>query len=771
MREFESYCEKLDTHEKLATLDMKADDLLFFKEGGYSFADDYGLDVNDIQFGFGKIYRKSFYDILNRGLEWSVLQEGKNIDTDIGRFMREINRLYVRVNSFKSLDVENPEQALESVINKIIVHGGYEERLELGGYDTSPSEACLEILKSTSYVTQELILKKGSKPEALLNKLEEPLMTTQLWNHQKEALMEWIKNDFTGYVDMATATGKTVLGLAALASLYGELHPKDQNELTKEAKKSEGRVLIVAHDHLVLEQWGREFDEHLQIPRKFTGLSEEKELTNIDLNWGLTEFVTSSKFENMIDDGLENISKYDLLILDEIHKYTRNNITNISPLIERNKIKILALSGSVDVDKTTRKEVRNRLNQHLSMLGRYTLEEAKDDGIIPEFSWHIVYTTPRYKGDEDRKLKETTKKCTEGFSDIQKHEEMPSFDGYEDAMDFGHTIEGKNLKEDFDIYNEYLTAINARKTRLWNLTPSFESMVDVIEEEAKKKKCLALVAMNRDVETLRNILKSKTDIDENNIWTIGVEDREAHEQRNIIDEFDSSDEPGVMIGTGKRLGVGVDFLNLEAVVNATSGFKVNKSLVQRMGRMLRNPEGEKENPVFYNFVPILENDELRITGMDGRQLIEGGSQYLGLADAIGSEPGKDLTFLLASEDLHPELVKIECGGREYIKDLMEKGSYREPSIIGKDSDDRKNSKTYLEEEILDAKVQEDDSILLTKWGKKEKDKQDRKTEKKKKVKVRKGKQTRRIQKESESSSLKKKIKGVFGKVKKKLKKD
>lgn len=768
MSDFESYCENLDTHERLATLDLKAEDLLFFTEHNLSYYDDHGFDITDIQFKLGKIYRKTFSEVLDSRSEDMILNENGNKDTDIGKLMREIHRLSVRVNSFDSLDLDSPGQALESVINKIIIHNGFDESLELNGKNVTPSEGCLEILRSTSSQAQKTILEKSSRPGSLLKKLEEPLMTTRLWDHQRDALMEWIDKNFAGYVDMATATGKTVLGIATIASLYGELHPEDQNQKTKELKGSNKKIMIVAHDNLVLEQWGREFDEHLQIPRKFTGLSEDKELSDINLDWGDIHFVTANKLRNMTSDGLEKISKYDLLVLDEIHKY-KEIVGHISSLIERNTIKIIALSGSIDVDKSTRKEVRDHLNRHLPLLGKYTLEEAKEDGIIPNFSWHIVYNPPQFKCEEIEHLRNTTSKCKEMYQKIQKNENIKDFHGYEDARDFGHTIEGKNLKQDFDIYREYLRSINARRTRLWNLTPSFESMADIIEKEAKNKKCLALVSSNDDIRNLKNVLNKETDIDNENIWTVGIEGKEAYQQKNVIDEFDESDRPGVIIGTGKRLGVGVDFLNLEAVVNATSGYKVNKSLVQRMGRMLRDPKGEKEKPVFYNMVPILGDENTRITSMDGRRLLEGAAQYLGLADMTKCKPGSDFGFSIVSNSLKPELIKLENEGREYIEKLISKGSYREPTIIGKDSENKKSSITYLKKDILKSDIKENESIILEKWSKKEVREKSEKEKKKKKPK-KKRKKKEDVEKELDSSSFKEKIKGVFGKVKRKLRK-
>ncbi|MFC7072646.1 DEAD/DEAH box helicase family protein [Halovenus rubra] len=135
-----------------------------------------------------------------------------------------------------------------------------------------------------------------AESDELLRQLDEPRMTTPLWGHQRTALNNWIKNDQRGYVDMATATGKTVLGLAAIAYRYGELHPADLEwGLTGESNRVDERprVLIVAGNEVILKQWRDEFDEHLDIPKGRTEPIESEDGAIIELDWGDIEFRTA----------------------------------------------------------------------------------------------------------------------------------------------------------------------------------------------------------------------------------------------------------------------------------------------------------------------------------------------------------------------------------------------------------------------------------------------------------------------------------------------
>ncbi len=778
MDELKKQCENLDAHERLHELDMVANDLVFFHESGIEFAGKYGLEVNDVKFFLGDIYTATFDDLLGETSEDTVLRRSDNSwGKNIGGLMKEINRIYVRANDGTRSRIGMPNEAVESAIKKIITHNECDDNLTLRTSESSPGEICLEILRSTSLPTQKKILKVAHQSRSLIEKLEEPLMTTTLWEHQHEALMEWLDNDFFGYVDMGTATGKTVLGLAALSLLYGELHPNDQTSTTKGIKKRDGKVLIVAHDHLILEQWGREMNEHLSITKGLSELSKEEELSDIKLDWGTVEFTTSDKLRRMIDEG-KDISRYDLLVMDEIHKYSKI-INSISHLIENRSIRLMALSGSIDTNKSTRKEVRNRLDRYLPLLKKYTLEEAKSDGIIPEFSWTAIYAHPQIEREKMKKLKETTKKCKEGFEQLQEIEDLPEFSGYEDAVDYSKTIEGRNLQNDLDVYREFVRTFRSRGTRIWNLNPSLDSMGEVLKEEAKEKKCLTLVWKKDHIRKLREMLISESCISESDIYTIGIEGRKPHEQRSIIDEFDKSDGHGVLIGTGKRLGTGIDIPHLEVVVNATSGYKANKSLVQRMGRMLRNPEGQKEEPEFYNIIPIIDDQEASMMDVDGRRLVEGGTQYLALADEIRCEPSEGFVFSTDEERIENILAQFERAGVEYIQRLKDEDSYQLTTVVGKDNEDQKSSKTYLEE-VLTEDVDKDESVLLKKWGKRkprEKTKVETKVEKKEEHKTHKHetpkpktgpKKEKRKTKKRKKDSFVGNLKEKFKKIKKKL---
>ena len=90
--------------------------------------------------------------------------------------------------------------------------------------------------------------KTGEDPARLSTR---PVLLYTLWNHQKTALEAWLGSGGKGVLEMATATGKTMVGLAAAEKLF-KLH-------------GSLRVLVLAHSRALLDQWRRENNEKLGV--------------------------------------------------------------------------------------------------------------------------------------------------------------------------------------------------------------------------------------------------------------------------------------------------------------------------------------------------------------------------------------------------------------------------------------------------------------------------------------------------------------------------
>ncbi|MFW5895283.1 MAG: DEAD/DEAH box helicase [archaeon] len=694
--------EELNKYEKYtwpARLDSLCEELCFFQEKNIAYKNEkYDVEINDVQFEFGPYYKGGFEKLVS-----NYDNIDKIDDRSIGHLEKELNRLNVYVNSNQS-KINDFGKAIESAINKILIESGVGTRISLPEGNISSYEAAIQILSDKRITDNiEIILEKIKKPGIFVDEIEKPIMVTRLWDHQSDALGKWLGNNCIGYVNMATATGKTVLGLSTIPALYGKLHPNDK-DLEQNLTRENLDILIVAHNRLVLEQWKREFDYHLEIPHEITGLRDEKRIDEINFSWGRIEFKN-------YQDISEIKKNYDLVILDEVHRYP-NKVREFEKKIENTNINILGLSGSIDISKRDRRSIERRLDNYLQKnVKTYTLDEAKKDSIIPDFDWNVFYTGYEYNSNN---LKDSTSQCKNLFEKFSNSDDknIPEFHSFDEVRNFSQTNEGRKVVEENLEFENFKNQLFTRRTTIWNQVPRIDAMEEVLKQYLNSKKCLVLVNSKNQVEEIENRLDEDTNIDNLKIWTITGE-RNAKEQRDVIDEFDQEGKPGVLIGTRNNLGVGVDIKQLEVVVNMSRGRLVNKSLIQNMGRMLRNPEGKK-SPIFCHFVPIPTDESVRIPREDGKKILKGCSQYLAWGDKIDSLP----TFSVVPDELEKDLRILEKEGIDFINKLVKMRKYSWP-ILGINKGDKKDAKTYLKEEILESDFPKEGSLIMNKFGVKE----------------------------------------------------
>jgi hypothetical protein len=134
--------------------------------------------------------------------------------------------------------------------------------------------------------------------EAALSRLHRPVLMVSLWDNQDEGLNEWLSNGRHGILEMATATGKTVAGIAAIAECCGYL-PDDP---THEPWSDDATIMIVAHSNAILKQWERELQEKLGLPMP-AGETGEK-ATRLSFSGGTVEFYTAQSLLPRYDRDL-----------------------------------------------------------------------------------------------------------------------------------------------------------------------------------------------------------------------------------------------------------------------------------------------------------------------------------------------------------------------------------------------------------------------------------------------------------------------------------
>lgn len=165
----------------------------------------------------------------------------------------------------------------------------------------------------------------------------------ELYDYQKEAINNWKDNNFIGIFDMATGTGKTYTGLAAIVELY---------------KKMNGTLAVVIccpYQHLV-DQWVEDIKKFNIEP--IIGYSNspdkkfKKRLTNsvFDFGLGVKKFFcficTNQTFKSdFIQSELNKLEGNVLIVVDEAHNFGAEQLSKT--LNETYKFR-LALSATFE---------------------------------------------------------------------------------------------------------------------------------------------------------------------------------------------------------------------------------------------------------------------------------------------------------------------------------------------------------------------------------------------------------------------------------------
>jgi len=135
----------------------------------------------------------------------------------IGETVFKLNELRIELEKIEDdgKRISDLNRAIEAIIEKLATRAA---RTATGRQQLQAPEAVTDILQqlfsdpSTASYADELMTAIGNidMQEGLLGHLDRPQMVTPLWDHQREALANWYDAGKQGYVDMATATGKTV---------------------------------------------------------------------------------------------------------------------------------------------------------------------------------------------------------------------------------------------------------------------------------------------------------------------------------------------------------------------------------------------------------------------------------------------------------------------------------------------------------------------------------------------------------------------------------
>ncbi len=500
--------------------------------------------------------------------------------------------------------------------------------------------------------------------DEIKDRLEYPVLMVDLWKNQAEGLQAWLEADHEAILEMATATGKTVAGISAIAYLCGEL-PGWQDQA---AEIQDANIMVVAHSNAILSQWREEIAEKLGF--SVSAISDGDSTDPLYMTTGTIEFHTAHWLQERYERDLAD--SYDLIIYDEVHHLSRKE--GLGEAITRPNYEA-ALGLSATIQEGEGKQRRRQLEDLLAPIEfQYPLKKAIEDEIIPQFEWTVHPTT--LDPADQQEWKEKTNTITTLFQSIQGDQktreilaELPSlpFTELEHVGDFVQAHSAAEYGYNGQLPEEWTHLHEAITSRTWirhRSQPKIDRAVELAKEYLDQSDHMKIMMFAMDIDTTEEI-QDRLQPHADTVHAVHSQVESSSRKKNQvvqqrINEFGRADH-GVLIAP-KLLDEGIDVPDAEVGINV-AGTKTKLQLVQRMGRILRK-HGEQE-PKFHHFVSI--PDENFIEGLDSREYVQEVNWVRELGELIEKQP----TFDTAAADNDVIKRAERRGHQQWARDLLE----------------------------------------------------------------------------------------------------
>lgn len=504
----------------------------------------------------------------------------------------------------------------------------------------------------------------------LVDSLRYPVLMVTLWRNQREGLKEWLESERTGVLEMATATGKTVAGIGAIAHLCGVIPNHDFDVWGGEERTSDASIAVVAHSNAILSQWEREIRELLGL--NVSGADRSGQPDELSFATGAIDFHTIHSLQPRYGGAPDKT--YDLVICDEAHHYSNTSEGGFGDALESIQTKaMLGLSATLGRDGSKK---RNAIESLLGdVVYSYSVEDAQRDGIIPDFEWTVHPTA--MEASEADEWEEKTNRITNLFKHVRYSDRTKQilhnldvpFVELEDLGDFIRAHKAASVERDSvpDDWENLHAAIMSRNMIRHRSRPKLDAAIDLAEEYLTADgDGIKVVMFAMDIATTEEIGKRLGKaIGKDDVFVVHSQVESSNKKkdetvRSRIDQFKSANN-GVLIAP-KLLDEGIDVPDAEIGINV-AGTKTELQLIQRMGRVLRRYGDQR--PHFHHYVAV--PDELHLDGVDGKEFAKQLYWVRELGERIGQQPA----FEPAAVD--EEVVKRakRRGNELWAEELME----------------------------------------------------------------------------------------------------
>ncbi|WP_232700607.1 DUF5797 family protein [Halobacterium wangiae] len=475
--------------------------------------------------------------------------------------------------------------------------------------------------------------------EELVDSLRYPVLMVSLWKNQREGLEAWLSTGRHGVLEMATATGKTVAGIGAIAQLCGVL-PNHNFDVWEQAERTEdASIAVIAHSNAILSQWEREIRDLLGL--NISGADRSGQPETLEFSTGSVDFHTIHSIQPRYGGAPERT--YDLVICDEAHHYSNTGEGGFGAALD--DVDTEAMLG---LSATLGREGGKKRSELESLLGEvvytYSVEDAQQDGVIPDFEW-TVHPTALETSEADE-WEQKTNRITNLFKTVRYSDKSTAlvrrldvpFNEFQDMGDFIRAHKAANIEQATvpDSWQNLHAAIMDRNMIRHRSRPKLDAAIRLAENyltaEGEGIKIVMFTMNIAMVDEIEDQLSSVCD-DVYAVHSQVASSTKKKDQivRNRIDRFKDADN-GVLVAP-KLLDEGIDVPDAEVGINV-AGTKTELQLIQRMGRILRRHGDQR--PHFHHYVAV--PDEQHLDGVDGKAFAQELHWVRELGERIGQQP-------------------------------------------------------------------------------------------------------------------------------------
>lgn len=391
---------------------------------------------------------------------------------------------------------------------------------------------------------------------------------------QRIAYNKWAENDCQGTMEIATGVGKTLIGLMAI-----------QQEI-------DAKWWIIVPKIDLQEQWIAEIKEHLKLGDNMIGrVGNGYNETDKDVIVAIVNSVRDKELEGN-------------LIMDEMHRYGSEE--NFKFLTNGTFKKVLGLTATAIRQDGAHQE----LFKVAPLVYSFSQKEAIDRNILAKFELiNIMVGLSKEERLDYMTVEHIIKRDFSTFNnDFQQVQDATTGGGVMQAVAFG-----------------LLKAFSRRRSILLNANSRIAKTVELIENNPDSK----ILVFCEFIKTADKIVE---ELEEMGIVVGKYHSGMDNSKKKELLEHFRNNICRVMVSV-KSLDEGTNIPDCDMAI-ITAGTRVERQMIQRLGRVLRAVEGKKSAQVYQLYIPnspdykwmrtrltaLIKNAE-KVTWLDGTTVI------------------------------------------------------------------------------------------------------------------------------------------------------